>query len=217
MKHNFLKSAPVAEPLATVILAHGAGAPMDSDFMNTLSELLSQRGCEVIRFEFPYMAERRITGSKRPPNTTGILLEAWREVVALQRDLLPAERKLIIGGKSMGGRMASMVADELPVAGLVCLGYPFHPPRKPENLRVEHLQNIQTPTLIIQGTRDALGSQQEVADYSLSTAIQIHWLPDGDHDFKPRVKSGFTQAQHLIEAADRIMDLIQSPIIKRIV
>ncbi len=196
--------------MATLFFAHGAGAPMDSNFMNVMSDLLCQRGCEVVRFEFPYMAERRETGKKRPPNTTEVLLESWRQVLAEQHAKLPDGRRLLIGGKSMGGRMASMIADELQVDGLICLGYPFHPPGKPEHLRIEHLQRLITPSLIVQGARDPLGNSQEVSGYPLSPTIDIHWLPDGDHDFKPRVKSGYTQSQHWEQAADLTLEFIRS-------
>ena len=111
---------------------------------------------------------------------------------------------LIVGGKSMGGRIASMVADECGVAGLVCMGYPFHPPRAPEKLRVAHLQTLRTPSLILQGTRDPFGTPDEVEGYDLSDAIDVHWLEDGDHSFKPRVRSGFTLEQHMNAAADQL-------------
>jgi hypothetical protein len=190
------------------MLAHGAGAPMDSDFMQAMAGLLCERTIEVVRFEFPYMAARRSGGGKRPPERAPVLLDCWRAQVAECRSRSPAGRSLLIGGKSLGGRMASMLADELGVDGLVCLGYPFHPPRKSENLRTGHLAALQTPTLIVQGTRDALGSQEEVAEYPLAPGIRVHWLADGDHDLKPRLKSGFTHRQHLISAAAAIADFI---------
>lgn len=180
-----------------VLFAHGAGAPMDSDFMNQMTNLLVASGLGVARFEFPYMAQRRQGGSKRPPNSMPQLLDAFRAQVA---DLGPADR-LIIGGKSMGGRVATLLADELGVAGAFCLGYPFHPAGKPDKTRTQHLQDLQTPTLICQGTRDTLGNQEEVAEYSLSKQVSLHWLEDGNHDLKPRVKSGFTHAQHMQAAA----------------
>ena len=97
----------------------------------------------------------------------------------------------------MGGRIASMVADEMSVAGVVCLGYPFHPPGKPEKLRTEHLAGLRTPCLICQGERDPFGKQEEVATYSLSGKIELCWVGDGDHNFKPRKKSGRTGAQNI--------------------
>ncbi len=124
-------------------------------------------------------------------------------------DALKAKGKLIIGGKSMGGRVASMIADAMraegKIAGLLCLGYPFHPPEKPQQLRTAHLAELQTPTLIVQGTRDPFGTPEEVAAYKLSPAIELLWLEDGDHDLKPRKKiSGLTAADHLKTLADRV-------------
>ena len=123
-------------------------------------------------------------------------------VAALAVDALGATGKLIIGGKSMGGRVASMVGDELyasgKIAGLLCLGYPFHPPEKPDQLRTAHLADLKVPTLIVQGTRDPFGTMDEVSSYSLSKMIEILWLEDGDHDLKPRKSvSGYSAADHL--------------------
>ena len=130
------------------------------------------------------------------------------EYLAAVRDL-KASGPLVIGGKSMGGRIASMVADDLyrsgQIAGLLCLGYPFHPMGKPTQLRTAHLSAIETPTLICQGTRDAFGTREEVAGYSLSPEIDIFWLEDGDHDLKPRKSlSGFSAADHMQAMASRV-------------
>jgi len=187
-----------------LILAHGAGAPMDSEFMTVISALLAERGIAVIRFEFPYMSQRRKGGSKRPPDRQPILLDTWRQVISQCDEY----EKVFLGGKSMGGRMASLIADESEVDGLVCLGYPFHPAKKPEKLRTEHLADLQTPALIVQGTRDALGNIEEVSEYELSSNIELRWLEDGDHDLKPRVKSGFTQDQHIKSAAEAIASFL---------
>ena len=194
---------PAAAPL-TLALAHGAGAPMDSAFMNVMAEGVAARGFRVVRFEFPYMAERRATGRKRPPNPARVLLQTWQAVIGH----LGAPH-LVIGGKSMGGRMASMVADEAGVAGLVCLGYPFHPPGRPEKLRVEHLAGLATPTLICQGTRDTLGNREEVAGYPLSAAIRLCWLEDGDHGFRPRKASGLTEDGNLARAVDAVAGFME--------
>lgn len=190
-----------------LVFAHGAGAPMDSEFMERMSELLAERDVGVIRFEFPYMSQRRTGGSKRPPDRQPALIEFWQKVL----DQCQSDKKVFIGGKSMGGRMASLLSDERGVEGLVCLGYPFHPMKKPEKLRTEHLADLKTPTLIVQGTRDALGNYDEVAEYELSDQIEFCWLEDGDHDLKPRVKSGFTHDQHLRSAADAIAAFMLSP------
>ena len=186
----------------TILLAHGAGAPMDSPSMNAIAKALAGGGLPVARFEFGYMARAaaRASASRRRGRDRDA-----RNIVAAIDDLGPTSGPLIIGGKSMGGRVASMVADELyapgRIAGLLCLGYPFHPPGQPEQLRTEHLIGLKTPTLICQGTRDEFGTADEVAGYGLSDAIEVFWLEDGDHDLKPRKAiSGFTTAEHLQDA-----------------
>jgi hypothetical protein len=124
---------------------------------------LARHGLRVVRFEFPYMQKWRATGERRAPDPPRVLEAAWKEVIALL-----GHEHLVIGGKSMGGRVASMVADDARVKGLVCLGYPFHPPGKPGKTRVAHLQRLQTPALILQGTRDPFGTSEDVETYALS-------------------------------------------------
>ncbi|SEI15496.1 alpha/beta family hydrolase [Pseudomonas asplenii] len=199
-------TADTDESAPTLILAHGAGAPMDSDFMNHMAARLVGLGIRVLRFEFPYMAQRRLDGGKRPPNPQARLLECWREVFEAVRQ--QARGPLFIGGKSMGGRMASLLADELGARGLVCLGYPFYAAGKPEKPRVAHLADIATPTLIVQGERDALGNRQTVVDYALSPRIELCWLPAADHDLKPLKSSGFSREQHLDTAARQVREFI---------
>ncbi|KPA90538.1 alpha/beta fold hydrolase [Pseudomonas asplenii] len=198
--------AAAGESAPTLILAHGAGAPMDSDFMSLMAARLAAQGVNVLRFEFPYMAQRRLDGGKRPPNPQARLLECWREVFETVRQQVRGP--LFIGGKSMGGRMASLLADELGVQGLVCLGYPFYAAGKPDKPRVAHLADIATPTLIVQGERDALGNRQAVADYVLSPRIELCWLTAADHDLKPLKASGFSHAQHLDRAAQQVCAFI---------
>ncbi len=193
---------PEGQCLASLILAHGAGAPMDSEFMRSISQLLVERGIAVVRFEFAYMAARRVDGKRRPPNPQKQLLEQWRRVYAQVRE--HTQGIVAIGGKSMGGRMASILANELRADALVCLGYPFYAAGKPEKPRTAHLVTLDTRTLIIQGERDALGNLPTVAGYSLSPAIRLHWLAAGDHDLKPLKSSGFSQGQHLVCAANEI-------------
>lgn len=197
----------VSKQAPTLILAHGSGAPMDSGFMTNFAARLAALGINVLRFEFPYMAQRRLDGGKRPPNTTPKLLEHWREVYGVVRRHVAGP--LAIGGKSMGGRMASMVADELGADALVCLGYPFYAVGKPEKPRVEHLPGLKTATLIVQGERDALGDRAAVAGYTLSPSIEVLWLVSGDHDLKPLKASGFTHEQHLATAAGRVAAFLQ--------
>ena len=180
----------------TVVLAHGAGAPMDSTFMNLMARGLAAEGLRVARFEFPYMRARREEKRNKPPDREPVLRQAWLDAIA---ELGGGER-VVIGGKSMGGRFASMVADEAGVRGLVCLGYPFHPPGQPAKLRTAHLEQLKTPALIIQGTRDQFGTREEVEGYTLSPSIRFLWLEDGDHSFKPRASSGKTERGHIEEA-----------------
>jgi len=191
---DFLFDGPAGAPW-TIVLAHGAGVAMDTPFMNDVAGGLAAAGLRVARFEFPFMAGRRIDGKKRGPDRPAVLRACWRDVIA---DLGP--ERLIIGGKSMGGRIASLVADDAGVAGLVCYGYPFHPPGRPEKTRTEHLADLATPTLICQGTRDPFGTPEDVAGYTLSPAIRLHWLADGDHNLKPRKASGRTEAQNRDDA-----------------
>lgn len=201
---------PEGAVIANYIFAHGAGAPMDSDFMQNMAERLCTQGVRVIRFEFPYMVERRKNGKRRPPNRQLELLNCWREVIVEVQQAYPAP--LFIGGKSMGGRMATLLLgaeeSELDVAGAICFGYPFHPQGKPEKLRTEHLIDMTAPILIVQGSRDALGNIDEVPEYGLSEAVVLHWLDDGDHDLKPRVKSGFSHEQHKSMAATKACEFI---------
>jgi predicted alpha/beta-hydrolase family hydrolase len=195
---------------ATILLAHGAGAPMDSASLNAATKALATAGLRVARFEFGYMASRRSSsGRKLPPRAEALKSEYIAAIDALN----PAGR-LVIGGKSMGGRVASMIADELyasnRIVGLLCLGYPFHPIGKPDQLRTAHLAEMRTPTLIVQGTRDPFGTREEVATYKLSKAIEIVWLEGGDHDLKPRkAVSGFTAADHLLTMSKRVAAWIE--------
>lgn len=178
-----LRAGPADAPL--LMLAHGAGAPMDSDWMETMCAALAQHGVATLRFEFAYMASRR-TGGRKPPPKAEKLVDEY--LAALDAVAGPAPQ--FIGGKSMGGRVASLVAGGLHksgrIEGLVCLSYPFHPPGSPEKLRTGHLQDFAVPTLICQGTRDPFGTRDEVLGYGLAPAIELHFTEDGDHDLAPR-------------------------------
>jgi predicted alpha/beta-hydrolase family hydrolase len=189
-----------ADADSTVVLAHGAGAPMDTPFMNAVAHGLAGRGLRVARFEFPYMRRRRDGGGRRPPDRPAVLKDSYRSVV----ERLGPARRLVIGGKSLGGRMASHIADDVGARGLVCLGYPFHPPGKPDRLRTAHLAGLSTPTLIVQGARDSLGDREEIGGYELSPAIRVVFLEDGDHSFKPRVRSGRSLEQNLEAAVEAV-------------
>ncbi|GGY32936.1 alpha/beta hydrolase [Bacterioplanes sanyensis] len=190
-----------------LLLAHGAGADSASDFMQQMAVLLAEQGIRVWRFDFPYMHKRQQDGKKRPPDRADKLLQAYREQV------MQVDQPCVVGGKSMGGRIASILAqteDVTPqVRGCVCLGYPFHPAGRPERLRTEHLQSLQLPQLIVQGERDAMGSVDEVPQYSLDERLLLRWLADGNHDLKPRKASGHTHEQHMQQAAHWVADFVR--------
>ncbi len=204
---NLIFNGPEDGPL--FVFSHGAGAPLTSDFMEQVANGLADSGIRVVRFNFNYMQQRVDTGSRRPPERAPKLLEQFNDVIN------QLNKPMVIGGKSMGGRMASLLAAELSdelsvVKAVACLGYPFHPQGKPEKLRIEHLPDIQLPLLIMQGDRDPLGNQQEVNSYDLPESINWHWFEDGDHDFKPRVKSGFTHQQHIKLCIKQLAAFIKS-------
>ena len=171
--------------------------------MTATTNALAMAGFRVARFEFGYMAARRTEAGRKPPPRAETLNPEYKAAV----EQLGARGPLIIGGKSMGGRVASMIADELfakgKIVGLLCLGYPFHPPGKPAQLRTQHLAALKTPTLIVQGTRDEFGTLEEVPNYDLSDSIELLWLEDGDHDLKPRKSiSGLSASDHLKTLGD---------------
>jgi len=183
-----------------LLLAHGAGAAMDSRWMDDMAARLAARGIRVIRFEFAYMAARR-EGRRPPVPRADRVLDEYRAAWE------GAGRPALIGGKSYGGRVASMVADSLGdgVRGLVCLGYPFHPPGRPGQPRTAHLEHLATPALICQGERDPMGTVADVAGYALAPGITVQWASDGDHDLRPRkAVTGRTHAENLDAAADAV-------------
>ena len=177
---------------------------MDSDFMNATADGLASEVLEVVRFEFDYMALTRDDGKRRRPDRGDKLMAQFKAVI----DEVRNNRALVIGGKSMGGRIASMVADEVQAHRLICLGYPFHPPGKPERLRTAHLEDLATKTLVVQGERDPFGTRDETGQYPLSKAIRFEWLGDGDHSFKPRKKSGRTLEQNMQQAIEAIREFV---------
>jgi len=190
---------------------------MDSPFLAHLAQGLGARGLRIARFEFPYMAARRADGRKRPPNRAPALLDSWRAAIAQLGGPESGPESgagggpgggLAIGGKSLGGRMASALAAEDGARALVCLGYPFHPPGRPETLRTAHLEDLATPTLIVQGERDPFGGRDEVAGYRLSPAIRIAWCPDGDHDLVPRKASGRSAEDNWDLAAEAVAQFL---------
>ena len=189
-----------------LVLTHGAGASSSHPSLADLARLIGERGVRVARFDLPYMRRAAETGRRAwPPDDEEVLVGAWVEVL---RELAPTNR-LIIGGRSLGGRVASVLADAAEVAGLVCIGYPFHPPRREGLVRTAHLREIATPTLIVQGERDPYGAREEVADYQLSPNLRLCWITDGDHGLTPRKRSGVSEQQNFAAAADAIAAFVK--------
>lgn len=201
---EFIFNGPKSAPI-TLALAHGAGQGMDSPFMEDFAAAAAGHGIRVARFDFPYMTKAKELRKRRPPDREPVLRQCWADVIGE----LGAEN-LIIGGKSMGGRMASLVADEHNVAGLVALGYPFHPPGKPDKLRTAHLETLKTAALICQGTRDPFGKKEEAETYKLSRRIEFFWVEDGEHSFKPRKTSGRTLTQNIEDAATAVASFVKT-------
>ncbi|MEZ9747317.1 alpha/beta fold hydrolase [Vibrio splendidus] len=188
----------------TFVFAHGAGAGMDHEFMRSVAKGLAFKGIRVIRFNFPYMIKRAEDGKRRPPDRAPKLLEAYQDIIK-QCDA----DKLVIGGKSMGGRMSSHLSEVDKVAAMACLGFPFHPPGKPEKYKGEHLAELQKPCLILQGERDTFGKREEFADFDLSDSIRVEFIPDGDHSFKPRKSSGYTEQQNIALTVEKLSAFIK--------
>jgi predicted alpha/beta-hydrolase family hydrolase len=165
-----------------LVLAHGAGNDMQSAFISHLHTTLAERGVLTVKFNFPY-TERKARAPDRPP----VLEATWRAVAAAVReDAELAPRRLVLGGKSMGGRIASMIAaDGEPCAGLVLLGYPLHPAGQPAKLRVDHLARLRVPALFVQGTRDPLCDMTLLEDAlaKLTAPVTLHRIEEGDHSF----------------------------------
>ena len=188
----------------TVLLAHGAGAGMDTPFMNAIAEGLGTLGWKVKRFEFPYMEKSRERGKKSPPNSLPKLQEAFFA------EINACAGPVVLAGKSMGGRVATTVLESSTAIGCVALGYPFHPPGKPASLRIEHLQSIQKPFLVLQGERDPFGKKEEFPNDWLPNGAELHWIPDGEHSFKARKKSEATTEGNLQLAVQHIHHLAPS-------
>jgi len=191
---------------ALVIFAHGAGADKSHDFMETVSQGLNLQQISVLRFNFNYMDERIEKENRRPPDRMPKLLNCFENILAEVDKSLP----IFLAGKSMGGRVAATLAgdENINVEGVMCLGYPFHPQKKPEKLRLEPLQETKKPILILQGTRDALGNEEEIASYEISDKCKCIFFSDGDHNLKPRVKSGFTHSEHINNAINDMVNFM---------
>ncbi len=189
-----------------IVFAHGAGVGMDAPFMTAIAQGLAEKGFRVARFEFPYMAKTREDGTRRPPDRVPDLAQAFGVAVSAAG---AEPHRLILAGKSMGGRLATILAGTAGAQAAIAFGYPFHPPDKPENLRTQHLEGIETPTLICQGTRDRFGTREEVEGYKLSPAVEFCWLEDGDHSFKPRESSGRTELLNWTEAVNAAASFLE--------
>jgi uncharacterized protein len=201
---EFLVNSPRKDPKGLFLLAHGAGKGMATPFMETFAQGMIKANVRIVRFHFPYMEEMLRAGSRRPPNGGKILRQCFSELIehCVDKEHV-ARKKIIIGGKSMGARVASMIADEHKIAGVICLGYPFHPPKKPQSLRIEALEMIRTPTLICQGERDPQGHRAELEKLPLSKAIRMHWLTSGDANFKPGRDSNRTLKENMDDAINK--------------
>ncbi|MFZ4584657.1 MAG: alpha/beta family hydrolase [Acidimicrobiia bacterium] len=192
-----------------VLLAHGAGADMHAAPLTSMADALADAKIPSLRFNFPYKAAGR-RAPDRPPVLAGALRAAAAELA--KQSKVPADR-LVLGGRSMGGRVSSLVAagadgeEPWPALGLVLLGYPLHPPGKPERLRVEHLPRLRMPALFVSGTRDAFGTPDELkaAAKRYKGRTTFHWIDTADHGFKPLKSSGITQDEALAVAADAVV------------
>ena len=196
----------------TAVLGHGAGASQDSGFMRMFAIGLAARGLDVMTFNFVYMEQGRTV-----PDQKHKLESCFRAVIdAAVKHRKLKNNRLLIGGKSMGGRIASQVAaaasqEKDPLAdqinGLVFLGYPLHPPGNPAKLRVDHLEHIRKPMLFVQGTRDALGTPEEIQPFikGLRPAAKIHTIEGGDHSFKAPKKFGLPQEEIYETAMNEIV------------
>lgn len=193
----------------TLVLGHGAGAGPEHPSLARLARSLGARGVRVVRIEFPYMRRRRVDGVKAGPDRMPALEASFRDAV---RDLSDAGA-LAVGGRSMGARVAGRVAHSVGAAAWVGVGFPFHPPGKPDRLRLDDLPAA-TPGLIVQGERDPFGTRDEVAAYALPPGVRVHWSPDGAHGLEPRKASGRTLDDNLDDAADAIaafLDAVTRP------
>lgn len=195
-----LLEGPSDAPL--LVLAHGAGAGMSHEFFQTLVPLLTDE-IAILRFNFPYMQQIIQTGKRRPPDRLPRLIDAFQQAIPKW------PQSVFIGGKSMGGRVATHVALERDdISGVIVFGFPFHPPGKPLGNRAQHFSSLVTPTLIFQGERDPFGNYNELQYDSLLSHVHMSWLKDADHSFIPRKRSGLTQIEHLCVIAQQVKEFI---------
>ena len=194
---NILINGP-KEAKNILLLAHGAGAPMDSIFMNTISDGLNNNGIITFRFEFPYMEKRR-SGKNTFPDKLDVLCDFYKKIYFNIKKANP-DKNIWLGGKSMGGRVSTLISRSLDIKGVIVFGYPFHPINKLDKLRLESLQLSGPPILIIQGTRDKFGTITEVKKYKIHKNNTIFWIKDGDHSYNTLKKSGLSSKNAIVQA-----------------
>lgn len=195
-------TGPESGPL--VLFAHGAGAGPDSPFMDCFAHQLAAKGLAVVRFEFPFWTQRRITATRRPPNPQAQLDDAMARMV----ERYPS-RPIWLMGKSMGARVAFRCADKLAVAGCIGLGFPFHPQGKPDKTRTHELFNQREGNLVVQGTHDPMGKQAWVHQQRLPSNLHMLWCSTGNHDLVPHKSSGLTAQASWQALALQVADFIK--------
>lgn len=191
--------------LAEFVMAHGAGQSKDSEFMQTCSQLFAKHQILCTQFNFDYMEKAIALGKRRPPDIMSKLMIRFQSELTSMSGI-----PLFIGGKSMGGRVSTMILQESKALGAVCFGYPFHPPGKPEKLRIEHFQEITKPIVILQGERDPFGKRVEINDYLLPGNIDIQFIEDGEHSFKPLKSSPVSWHDNIIDAVEKAVQFIHT-------
>jgi predicted alpha/beta-hydrolase family hydrolase len=189
-----------------VLLAHGAGADMNAATLTTVADALAAAKVPSLRFNFPYKAAGR-RSPDRPPVLEAAVREAAAELARVSK--VPAKR-IVFGGRSMGGRIGSIVAADDGALGLVLLGYPLHPPGRATQLRVEHFPRLRMPALFVSGTRDAFGTPDELRRETkkIRGRVSFHWIETGDHGFKPLKSSGLTVDGVLADAASAVVAFV---------
>lgn len=208
---EFMVNSPEKEPLGVLLLAHGPGKGMASPFLERIARGCVASGLRVVRFNFPFMEEMLRTGKQKEPDSGAVLRRCYSNVVThcIEREKVPAER-IFVGGKAMGARTAAMIADAHRVRGVICMDYPFYPPRKPARLRFRVLKQIRTPTLVCQGELDANGMRRRIEKLEMSKAVRIHWLPDGDSNFATPPTSNRSVESNITSAIAAINDFIST-------
>ncbi|MDO9456231.1 alpha/beta family hydrolase [Nocardioides sp.] len=184
---------------ATLLLAPGASSNLEARPLVLAARALAAHGLRVVRCEFDYQHQRRVTGQRgRQPSAEQVVEEYAAAVAGLTGPTGP----VVLGGLSFGGRVATMAAARAGALGAVALGYPFHPPSAPDKVRTAHLLTTEVPVLVCQGTRDEFGTPDDIAGYGLPDLVTVHWLDGADHGLRPLARSGRTAAEVLAEATE---------------